>query len=120
MLRTQKNYMDYIKDVFEIYIEDNSAILRAYCYNDNRAVDCINKFINAVKYVGLKFSKCYHANGIGNNNDYTIFIETKDDDGFVIQKNVANFYYCYGIYGGCYVMLKDLSTNEKFVVGKAR
>lgn len=49
-----------------------------------------------------------------------IYIETKDDDGFVIQKNIANFYYCYGVYGGCYVRLKDLATNETFIVGRAR
>jgi hypothetical protein len=49
-----------------------------------------------------------------------IFLETTDSDGFMIQKNVANFYYCYGIFGGVYAMLKDMATGTKLVVGRAR
>ena len=117
---TQKEYMSLIKTAFELRIELFEDEINAYSYRDDRARKHINGFINRVKEYGLKFSNCYHANGIGNNNDYMIYIEAKDDDGFVIQKNVANFYYCYGVYGGCYVRLKDLVTNETFVVGRAR
>lgn len=119
-MRTQKEYMNVIKREFDVNIKLNSDIFNAYCYCDHRACDLIAIFKENVKSHGLTFSNCYHANGIGNNNDYMIFVKTTDDDGFVIQKNVANFYYCYGIHGGCYVMLKDLVTNEVFVVGKAR
>lgn len=119
-MKTQKEYMNLIKSVFVAYIELFEDEINAYSYCDNRARKHISNFKTRIQEHGLKFSNCYHANGIGNNNDYMIYIETKDDDGFVIQKNVANFYYCYGIYGGCYVMLKDLTTNEKFVVGRAR
>ena len=119
-MRTQKEYMDCIKREFISTIKVNSTIIDAYCYNDHRACDLIIGFKKNVEKHGLKFSKCYHANGIGNNNDYTIYIEEKDTNGFVVQKQVANFYYCYGIFGGCYVMLKDLATGEKFVVGRAR
>lgn len=119
-MRTQREYMEAIKNEFIVNFRLFADVLDAYKYNDHRACDLIKKFKENVKKYGLQFSRCHHANGIGNNNDYMIFIETKDDDGFVIQKNVANFYYCYGIYGGCYVMLKDLATNEKFVVGRAR
>lgn len=118
-MRTQKECMDIIKREFDVNIKSNSDILKAYCYSNHRACDLIAKFKTNVKSYGLKFSNCYHANGIGNNNDYMIYIETTDNDGFVIQKNVANFYYCYGIFGGCYVMLKDLATGEKIVIGKA-
>lgn len=119
-MRTQKEYMECIKNEFIVNIELFSNVINAYSYRDDRARTLIKKFKENVERYGLKFSNCHHANGIGNNNDYMIFIETTDDDGFVIQKNVANFYYCYGIYGGCYVMLKDLATNEKRVVGRAR
>lgn len=119
-MRTQREYMDFITSEFMTNIKWNEHIMNAYDYRDHRACDWINRFKANVMEEGLKFSNCHHANGIGNNNDYMIFIETKDADGFVIQKNIANFYYCYGIYGGCYVMLKDLATNEKFVVGRAR
>ena len=119
-MRTQREYMNVIAREFEANIQLNQHIINAYNYRDHRACDWIKRFKENVQRYGLQFSNCHHANGIGNNNDYMIFIETKDADGFVIRKNVANFYYCYGIYGGCYVMLKDLATNEKFVVGRAR
>ena len=119
-MTTQKEYMDFIKSKFYSHIYCNKPILDAYSYRDNRARDCISRFKNSVEQGGLKFSNCYHANGIGNNNDYMIFIETKDQDGFVIRKNIANFYYCYGIYGGCSVMLKDLANEVKYKVGGAR
>lgn len=119
-MNTQKEYMNFIKDTFHEEIGRNRNILDSYCYNDNRARLCIKRFMEIVKSAGLKFSNCYHSSGIGNNNDYMIFVETKDDDGFIIQKNIANFYYCYGIYGGCFVMLKDLATNETIKIGRAR
>lgn len=119
-MRTQREYMDAIKSEFVVSFKLHRDVLDAYSYCNHRACDLINIFKEKVKMYGLKFSNCHHANGIGNNNDYMIFVETKDEGGFVIQKNVANFYYCYGIYGGCYVMLKDLATGEKFTVGRAR
>lgn len=119
-MKTQKEYMELIKREFRTYIVYRQEVLNAYSYCDDRARTLIKQFIENIKDYGLKFSNCYHAHGIGNNNDYIIYVETKDKDGFVIQKNIANFYYCYGVYGGCYVMLKDLATNEKIVVGRAR
>lgn len=119
-MKTQKEYMNLIKGAFVARIELFEDEINAYNYHDDRARKHISNFKNRIQEYGLKFSNCYHAHGIGNNNDYMIYVETKDDDGFVIQKNIANFYYCYGVYGGCYVMLKDLVTNEKFVVGRAR
>lgn len=119
-MKTHKEYMNFLENAFELFIELYEDEINSYSYHDNRARKRINDFICHVKDYGLKFSNCYHAHGIGNNNDYMIYVETKDDEGFVIQKNIANFYYCYGVYGGCYVMLKDLSTNKKLVIGKAR
>lgn len=119
-MTTQRECMEYIENTFCVDLQMSSHILNAYCYNDNRAIDLIKDFKKDIKAIGLKFSNCYHANGIGNNNDYMIFIETTDPDGFVIQKNIANFYYCYGIYGGCYVRLKDLATGKTFTAGRAR
>lgn len=119
-MKTQQEYMNLIKNVFESRIKLFEDEINAYSYCDDRARKHINSFKNRIQEYGLKFSNCYHANGIGNNNDYMIFVETKDENGFIIQKNIANFYYCYGIYGGCYVMLKDLATGRKHVVGRAR
>lgn len=119
-MKTQQDYMKELKASFHNQLITYKDVLDAYSYRDDRARNHIAAFKRRIEMLGLKFSNCYHASGIGNNNDYMIYLETKDSDGFVIQKNIANFYYCYGIYGGCYVMLKDLSTNEKITVGRAR
>ena len=116
---TQQEYMKKLKMAFNTYLVENVKILDAYCYNDDRARDCIKNFKNYVKRLGLKLLDCDNS-GIGNNNDYMIYLEMIDEDGFVIHKNIANFYYCYGIYGGVYAMLKDLATNETIKIGKAR
>ena len=119
-MKTQKEYMQEIKTIFDTQIVPYRSIFDAYNYSDNRACDYINNFIQRVKWLGLKFSNCYHANGIGNNNEYKIFLETIDKDGFLIQKNVAELYYCYGIYGGCTVILTDLVTGERWQISRAR
>jgi hypothetical protein len=119
-MKTQKEYMNSLESLFRTYIMSNTSIFDAYCYRDNRADNYIKYFKNAVERLGLKFSNCYHANGIGNNNEYKIFIEKIDEDGFLIQRNVAEFYYCHGIYGGCFVSLTDLVTGEKLQVSRAR
>ena len=116
----QSEYMLIINKLFNKHIERNKHVFDSYCYNDHRACDLIVDFKKDVEKLGLKFSNCHHANGIGNNNDYTIYIETHDDDGFVIKKEIANFYYCYGIYGGCYVLIKDLATGNTIKVSRAR
>lgn len=119
-MKTQKEYMQDIELLFYTYIVDNTNIFDAYCYRDDRANTYLKNFRNAVERLGLKFSDCYHANGIGNNNEYKIFLEKIDEDGFIIQRNVAEFYYCRGIYGGCFVSLTDLATGEKIKVSHAR
>ena len=120
-MKTQKEYMKDLELLFRTHIVSNSEIFDAYCYRDHRAKTYIKDFKNEVEQLlGLKFSNCYHANGIGNNNKYKIFLETIDEDGFLIQKNVAEFYYCYGIYGGCFVRLTDLVTGNTFQVSRAK
>lgn len=119
-MKTQKEYMKEIKTIFDTEIVPYRSIFDAYGYNDDRACDYIKRFKHKVEWLGLKFSNCYHANGIGNNNEYKIFLEVIDEDGFLIQKNIAELYYCYGIYGGCSVMLTDLVTGEKLKVSRAR
>lgn len=116
---TQKEYMKQLKLAFNRFIVNNAEILNAYCYNDHRACDCIKDFENCVTRLGLKLFDCDNS-GIGNNNDYIIYLETMDEDGFIIHKNIANFYYCYGIFGGVYAMLKDLATSETIKIGRAR
>lgn len=119
-MKTQKEYMQDIIKLFNTHITANKSIFDAYCYRDDRCNAYIKYFKNAVEQLGLKFSNCYHANGIGNNNEYKIFLEKIDEDGFLIQKNVAEFYYCHGIYGGCFVSLTNLVTGDKLKVSRAR
>lgn len=119
-MKTQKEYMQEITTLFNTHITANESIFNAYCYRDDRASIYLKNFRNAVERLGLKFSNCYHANGIGNNNEYKIFLEKIDEDGFLVQKNIAELYYCRGIYGGCGVMLTDLVTGRKLKVSRAR
>ena len=117
---TQSEYMNKINSAFKTYIMNNASIFDAYCYRDHRACDYIKYFKNAVERLGLKFSNCYNANGIGNNNEYKIYLEEIDKDGFIVQKNVAEFYYCYGIYSGCFASITDVVTGKKLKVSNAR
>lgn len=116
----QSECMSIINRLFIKHIKENENIFRSYKYDDHRACDLIVNFKKDVEKHGLKFSKCYHANRIGNNNDYTIYLESHDDDGFIIKKEIANFYYCYGLSGGCFVFVKDLRTGNKVTVSRAR
>lgn len=116
----QTECMSIINRLFNEHIKTNEHIFKSYCYSDHRVCGLIISFKKEVEKAGFKFSKCYHANGIGNNNDYTIYLESHDDDGFVIKKEIANFYYCYGIYGGCTVYVKDLATGNRIAINYAR
>lgn len=118
-VKTQGDYFEEIKEHFVKYIVHKEDVFRSYKYSDKRAVDLLKQFRSAVESGGMKYSEVYHANGIGNNNKYTIYVEEVDNDGFVIRKNIAEIYYCYGIYGGCYVALTDLSTKTSWTVGRA-
>ena len=119
-MKTQQEYMEELVSLFQENISSNRSIFDAYSYNNHKADDYLRYFRTDVERLGLKFSDCYHANGIGNNNEYKIFLEKIDEDGFVIQRNIAEFYYCRGIYGGCSVSLTDLATGEKWKVSRAR
>ena len=116
----QSECISVINELFKKHIKTNEQIFKSYNYCDHRACDLIINFKKEVEKAGFKFSNCYHANGIGNNNDYTIYLESHDNDGFVIKKEIANFYYCYGIYGGCSVYVKDLATGNSIAINNAK
>ena len=116
---TRKECFKIIVNNFNKYIVANQKNFKDYCYSNHKACDNIIEFRRAVENSGLKFTKVFHANGIGNNNEHVIYLESQDKDGFIIKKEICEFYYCYGIYGGCFAYIKDLATNEKFSIGKA-
>lgn len=115
----QSEYMFILNELFTNNIKAKEHIFNSYNYSDHRACDVIMQFKMEVRDIGLKLSNCHHANGIGNNNDYTIYLETRDEDGFVIKKEIAKFYYYYGIFGGCFVLLEDLATGNTLRAGHA-
>ena len=116
---TQKEYMEKIMNSYYSYVVLNKRDFDAYCYNNDTCRTHIKNFKEYVKNLGLTFSNCYNANGIGNNNEYTIYLETIDEDGFLIKKEIAKLYYCFGIFGGCYICLTNLATGEKCIVSRA-
>lgn len=119
-LKPQQQLMERLVHHFNTLLVDNESILNAYDYQNHQACDYIAQFERRVKWMGLHLSDCYHDSGIGNNNCYKILIRSVDSDGFVIDKQVAEFYYCYGVFGGVYASLTDLATGEKYAVGHAR
>ena len=108
---TKQDYMENIKEAFDINIKSNSKNFKDYSYCNHKAEDNIKEFKEDIEGYGMCFSNCHHANGIGNNNEYTIYIEGIDEDGFLIKKEIAIFFYCYGIFGGVTVHLKDAATK---------
>lgn len=113
---TRKECFKIIVNNFNKYIVANQKNFKDYCYNNCKACDNIIEFKKAVESSGLKFTKVFHAYGIGNNNEHVIYLESQDKDGFIIKKEICEFYYCYGIYKGCSAYVKDLVTNEKISI----
>lgn len=120
-MRTQSEYMQIIKDAYLRRIKANEKIFDKYDYSNHTASDLIRDFKDDIicSGTGMKFSNCYHAHGIGNNNEYRIYISGSDEYGFVIEKTIARFYYCYGIFGGCYVSLTDMATGITYTTSHA-
>ena len=52
-MRTQKEYMNFIKKEFAVKIKDNISVLDAYCYNDDRARTLINRFKKNIELLGF-------------------------------------------------------------------
>ena len=115
---TRKECFEIVVNNFVHYIAANQKNFKDYCYCNHKACDNIIEFRKAVENCGLKFGKVFHANGIGNNNECVIYVESQDKDGFIIKKEVCEFYYCYGIHGGCFTYVKDLATGEKSLLKK--
>lgn len=77
------------------------------------------EFCNYVRSLGLAFSNCYHAHGIGNNNEYSIVLKSVDEDGFTIEKQVCKYHYTYGIY--CHLVSARLEdTNGSVLISRGR
>lgn len=110
---TQPEYIKEISAAWDTHIATNRKNFINYGYNNHTCCDNIRAFlINVKERLGLSVSNCYHAHGIGNNNEYTIFKQETDEDGFSVDKKIAELYYCYGIFGGCQIRLTDLNTGE--------
>ena len=118
-MKTQHEYWETLKVFFQFHLASNANIFAAHNYQDNRYYTYIKQFYASTQNEGLKISKPYHANGIGNNHEYIIYKEDVDQNGFPIEKKVAEFYYCTGIYGGVFVRMTDLATGEKIEFGRA-
>ena len=114
---TKKEYLDFIVGTFKWHILANSEAFKNYSYNNDKANIYLLDFFNRIKEYGLSFSKPYHLHGIGNNNEYRIFLKEKDNDGFIIEKNIAKFHCTYGIYGGISAWVEDYDTNEQLCCG---
>lgn len=76
--------------------------------------DRAQQFSESIKNLGLSFSTCHHAHGIGNNNEYTIVVRNTDEDGFIIEKQICKYVYVYGIY--CHLVTARLEELDGRVI----
>lgn len=106
-MRTQKEYMNCLKQGFNINIVWKSGVIDAYSYRDNRARDCIAGFISFAKSKGLKFSNCYHAHGIGNNCQYPVYYDADNETQHCANININS-----GMYGDVYVSIEDYNGRK--------
>lgn len=110
---TRKEYLDKIVMIFNVDILSNDKLFASYDWCDKKCEAFLDKFKSDVKAIGLSISKPYHAYGIGNNNEYCIFLKEKDKDGFIIEKNIAKYHLVYGVYGGINSWIEDYDTGDE-------
>ena len=109
---TKQQYIELITELFDDEITNHLDNFKNYGRSNERCCSDIRNFEDNIERMGLTIVKLPNPNGIGNNNEKLIAKIEIDEDGFGIEKRIALFKYTYGIYGGCYVGLKDYVTNE--------
>ncbi len=110
---TKQKYLDFIVATFKLRILANSETFKKYCYNNREYMPHLKDYFENIRKGGLTFGDPYHAHGIGNNEEYRIFLKEKDENGFIIEKNIAKMHITYGIYGGISAWVEDYDTNEQ-------
>lgn len=111
VIMNKQECIDTLKAIFD---EEMLSHESAFECRDGKkeAQAALDRFFDRVRMAGMKFGNTYHAHGIGNNNEKPIYVMSVDEDGFIIEKNVAKFSYVYGIYGGILVKLRDYANDE--------
>ena len=107
-----------VTELFETTLDEAAMRRHDYCNNDYKS--SLDTFKIKLSGLGLKYGQCYHANGIGNNNEYPILWVTEDEDGFKVEKKVCTFNYVLGIYGGVSACIVDNDGNVVASKGRAR
>jgi len=109
-MNKQQEYLNAITILYDEHITDNLDNFRKNSWNDKSCCTNIKNFIESVEgQLGLTFVDL--PAGINTTEKNIVLMET-DKDGFVIEKRIAAFRYAFGIYGGCFVSLKDYATNK--------
>ena len=67
----------------------------------------------SIEEIGIKIGQVYHLHNIGNNNEYRLYIEDKDSEGFVVEKNIAKLHITYGVYGGVSIWVENYITEQE-------
>lgn len=108
-MNKQQEYLDAITKLFDEHITNYLDNFKKCCWNNDSCYVNIKNFIRSVEeQLGLTFIKV--PVGINTQEKNIVLMET-DKDGFTIEKRIATFRYVYGIYGGCFVSLKDYSNG---------
>ena len=110
--------LEKVVELFETTLDEDAMRRHDYCNNDYRR--SFDSFKIKLSVLDLKYGQCYHANGIGNNNEYPILWVTEDEDGFKVEKKVCTFSYVLGVYGGVSACIIDNDGSIVASKGRAR
>ena len=111
--------LSIVIDYFDFYVSEKNLLKADYCNKQYRQQ--IDSFMNVIpKATDVEFGQCYHANSIGNNNEYPLVIKSYDEDGFLIEKKLGTFKYVVGVYGGVSAYITDNFGNTLMKRGRAR
>ena len=111
--------LNIIIDYFDFYVSEQNLLKADYRNKQYRQQ--IDSFMNVIpKTTDVQFGKCYHAHGIGNNNEFPLIIKSYDEDGFLLEKKLGTFEYVVGIYGGVSAYITDNFGTVLMKRGRAR
>lgn len=103
-----------VNELYMNYIGNNEdTMLDYHCgYQAHRYdLDYEKAFFKDLKDNGFTINGPFHKYNIGNNCKYDIVLKNEDEDGFIIEKKVAEYVHNTGVYGGAFIGLFEWTKD---------
>ena len=111
-MNKQQELITQLKGLFREMVEPFSKDLHG-SWDKEPCRSIIDNFKDELSGIDLHLTKTYHAHSIGNNNEQNVVYRTIDNDGFVIERVVAQLHITYGVYGGVSIWIVDNTTRKE-------